>query len=322
MFPLLAVLVALLLVSCTAPDASPPTPSPSAAPAEPPSDNGSDPSPAATIDGEPVRWSDLRPLMAEAAGAQVLAEWVLQQQLQSALTDASLAISKEDIEREKQRLLRRLAENKDQAVRVLDRLRRDRGLGKHRFRLLLRRQAALRKLVADEVNVTDAMVQQAYKRRHGKKTVVRMIVVETLEKAEKVLADLKKGASFIDLAVQRSTDSSAARGGRLPPISPADPSFPKALRKAATDLSPGEVSDPVAIEQGFAILRCERKIKPSGVPIKKVRAQLEGAARRRAERARMQRKARTLIQSADVSVLHDALHQAWQQRRPTLFPSD
>jgi foldase protein PrsA len=269
----------------------------------------------ALIDGKPVRWSELRPLLVEAAGADVLGEWLLDRRLEATLRDKSMTVTEADVDAERQLMIRQFSDDPNEGVRLLNRLRDQRGLGPRRFPALLRRNASLRKLVADQVQVSDAMVAAAYEQRYGPKTVARMILVATLPEAAAVIHRLKAGESFTDLAINVSKDSSRDQGGLLPAISSEDASYPEAIRKTAARLAPGEVSDPVTLEQGFAILKCERKIEGEKTPLEKVAGELRQQVRLRAERSLMQRQARVLIEEGDATVLDNELDREWKQRR-------
>ncbi len=269
----------------------------------------------ALVDGRAVRWSELRPLLVEAAGADVLSEWLLDRRLEAELRDKNLTVTDADIDAEKQLMLRQLNTNPDDAIRLLQNLRDERGLGDHRFPALLRRNASLRKLVSPQVNITDAMVQQAYRQRYGEKTVVRMILVPTLGEASAVARRLAAGENFTDLAIALSKDSSRDQGGLLPAISAEDPTFPEIVRQTVSRMVVGQVSDPVAIDQAFAILRCERKITQEQVPFDKVAGDLRQLVRLRAERSLMQRQARVLLEKVDITVLDAELDRDWKRSR-------
>ena len=269
--------------------------------------------------GRSIQWAALRPALVEAAGGQVLAEWLLTQQVEAALDQEGLRVSEDDIAREKALMLRRLADDPDQAARLLQRLRQRRGLGPTRFDMLLRRNAGLRKLVADEAEATDSMVRRAYERQYGRKTVARMILVPTLNDAGQVIQRLEEGEPFIDLAVDLSRDASRAQGGLLPPISPADATFPKVVRETVAGLEPGQVADPVALQGGFAILKAERKIDAQQVPFEEAAPELREQVRLRVEQNLMQRRARTMLQNADPTILNARLNQAWQTQRGDLL---
>lgn len=312
--------VGLMIAGCQsdgpkgAGNAAAPARAASPAAAMPPAASGT----IALVDGQPISTAALQPLLIEAAGAQVLNEVILDRRLERALDQRDVKLTENDIEQEKQMLLGELADDRDRAVRLLDELRRQRGLGPRRFELMLRRNAGLRKLIEPQTQVTESMVRQAFERRYGRKKVARLIVVPTLTEAGAVLRRLEGGASFSDLAVEVSKDISRSQGGLLSPISPHDDTYPKAIREAVEALQPGQISPPVALEDGFAILRVERTIEPEAVSFDAVADELRRDVRLRLQRALMEREARVLLQEADVTVLDNALNEAWRQRQAEL----
>jgi tetratricopeptide (TPR) repeat protein len=80
-----------------------------------------------------------------------------------------------------------------------------------------------------------------------------IIVVQTADQAQKVLAELKAGMDFQIVAKERSIDSTAGDGGHLGRVNPASlrPELQTALKGIA---APGQVSTPVPFKSGFAIL--------------------------------------------------------------------
>ncbi len=269
----------------------------------------------AIVDGTPVRWSELAPAMMASAGGEALAEWVLDRELARTCARLNKTPGDRAVAAEKQQLLEELSTDPDTAARLLNRLRQTRGLDDQRFEQLLRRNAALRGLVAEQVTVTEAMAREAHRRESAEQTEVRLILVADLRGAEKVLQALKQGGDFIDLAVTESLDSSRAQGGLLPPVAPHDPTYPKAIRDTAAALEPGRVSEPIAVEGGFALLRCERKITPEKVPFEEASERLRRVLRLQQERALMRQRAQVLLRQADVTVLEPVLDRSWQRQR-------
>lgn len=269
----------------------------------------------ALVGGQSVRMQALTPIMVETAGGQALGEWVLNQQIEKALAEKKIALRQEDLDYEKKQLMNQLDPDPDQAARLLTQLRERRGLGPRRFEMLLRRNAALRKLVADEVQITPALIQQAYDMQYGQLTQVRMILSGSLKGASEALRRARGGESFIDLAIELSQDASRAQGGLLAPIAAEDPTWPQALREAAVKLAPGQISEPVALDAGWAILKCEKKIDQPARPLAEVRHELRDQVRLRLERLRMEQLARVLVEKADVTVLDADLDRSWKQQR-------
>ncbi len=266
--------------------------------------------PAAMIDGEPVTWDALRAPLAEAAGAEVLRETALESRLRKRMEREGLALTEAMIERERELFASAAASagvSGEDAAAALERVRRERGLGPVRFAGLLRRSAMLRAIVAPRVNVNEASIAQAYALRHGERFRARVIVTPTAREAAAALARVRGGEDFSRIAAEVSTDASAARGGVIEPISPADPAYPKALRDTLAAMKPGEVSDPVVLEGGFALLVLDERLAASAPPLDSVRAEMERDARSRQERLLMEQLAREIEAGADIRPLDAGL---------------
>lgn len=274
----------------------------------------------AYIAGEPLRSGDLFVPMAEAVGGEILGELVLDEMLGRRLATAEIKLTPAVLEAERITLSQTLSPNEDEATRLLTELRERRGLGEVRFAALLRRNAGLRALVADRVTVSEAAVQQAYRLRYGPSSRVRLILAESLRDARDLRQRaVEDGEPFGELAALESTDASAAQGGLLSPIRAEDASYPAAMRRAVEELAVGEVSPPVAIDDGFALLKLEEKIAGSGVQFDDVKDELEQAVRGRAERVLMQQLARELVSGAELIVLDPTLKNLWDTQREALL---
>lgn len=102
---------------------------------------------------------------------------------------------------------------------------------------------------------------------------------ESLQKAKDLLAQLRAGASFEELAKANSTDpGSAARGGDLgffgagKMVQP----FEEALNKLS---KPGDLSEPVESQFGYHIIRLEERQEKALQPFADIRQQLMGEVR-------------------------------------------
>lgn len=275
--------------------------------------------PPALVDGTPVRWGELRSRLGEAAGAAALEEIALERMLRREIRRAGIEIEQADLERERDLLLRSFEQSgaADESIdggRLLMEVRRARGLGPERFESLLWRNAALRALVRDEVEIDAERIERTGALLYGPRYRVRIITAETLGEASAALKDLRSGAPFGQVAAERSTDASAARGGVIEPISPADPAYPAALRTALGRLTPGEVSSPIAIEGGYALLILDAVIEGEDFDPDSARADLEQRARLAEERVLMQRRASRLLRSAGVTVFDPSLDWSWRRR--------
>jgi parvulin-like peptidyl-prolyl isomerase len=283
-----------------------------------------DASPVAYVAGEPIRSDDLLPGLYEAAGGDVLAEAVLGRLIERELKDRGLAVAADDIRQERSVITGELSEDAQQAERLLDELRMRRGLGDRRFEALLRRNAGLRKLVNAQENggagvtVPDQAVQKAYRERYGPTYRVRLITVSALREANDLRRRAQAGEPFGELAARHSTDASADRGGLLSPINPEDATYPAAIRNSLPNLPPGSVSDVIALDGTYAILKLEEAIPASPIPYAQVEASLKQQVRRRLERLRMEQLATVLIDQQQVLVLDPTLKPQWERSRRTL----
>jgi tetratricopeptide (TPR) repeat protein len=89
--------------------------------------------------------------------------------------------------------------------------------------------------------------------RKASKIRIRQIVVRVKAEAERILADLKNGADFVEMARSRSIDPSAARGGDLGYFGPGEmiPAFEEATRV----MKVGDISGVVETPIGYHIIK-------------------------------------------------------------------
>src|SRR2546423_1272550 len=119
---------------------------------------------------------------------------------------------------------------------------------------------ALRKLVASEIDVTDADLKQALESEFGAKVRARLIAVDSPQKADQVrAAAVADPASFGELSKKNTIEPGvAAAYGVIPPIRRhlGDPK----LEQVAFNLKPGQVSEVVHVANMYYILKCEEII--------------------------------------------------------------
>lgn len=275
----------------------------------------------ALIAGEPIGWDELTPALAEAAGGIVLEEAALERLLLRELKTRSVSVSSADVEREQQMLLeslgRGIALPGEQTSEIIERIRRTRGLGGVRFAGLMRRNAMLRRLVRDQVQVTPADIQTAHTIRYGQRYRARIIVVRSEPEAAEILARLrgkdgKAPEQFAAVAAQRSIDPSASRGGEIGIVSAADPGYPIAVRDAVVALSPGAFSTPISLEQGYAVLSVDEVIPSTSTSIDSVSTELEREVRIVREKTEMNKLAERLLRSVTVTPLDGSLNWGWK----------
>lgn len=315
--PTAALLTATPLAStgCAGPDAGfDPLPEPTNAA----NDTGADRSPiVAYVHGQPLRRDTLWPALVEAAGPIVLDEFVLDAAIQRRLQRENVTLTAPDIAAELDLLAAALDNNPDTAARLLAELRQRRGLGDDRFDRLLRRNAGLRALVAEDADLPadqlDAQARRLFVQRHGPTFRVRLLTADTPGDARKLRQRVLNGEAFADVAAEHSTDASAAQGGLLSPINPADPTYPQAVRAVLSRLDPdvdAGLSDVLALDGGYAVLQLLEALPADDVAYESVAEELRLRARRNNERLLMEQLAGALRDEADLLVTDRAMGRA------------
>lgn len=304
-------------------------------------------------------------MLSEAAGGVVVQELVLERALEVAMQGEGLALSPTMIDAERALLAESLAGatglSPNEGDRLIEQVRRNRGLGPVRFEKLLKRNAMLRALVRAGVDatgsrgpagatmgaaaggggpasVTDDDIARAYAIKYGPRVQARLILVRSMDLAVRTLERVRPRAAgaqaeaFGEVASEVSIDPSSQAGGRLAPVSVADPTYPEAVRRAFETLQPGEISDVLAVtwggrsggapgsasesnpEQGFAIVMVERRIENTSAPsLGNVRDVLAREVRVVRERAAMDRLARDLTAAGarSTTVFDRSLDWSW-----------
>lgn len=270
--------------------------------------------PLAYVNGKTIIWANLQTSFLESNGGRILAELVLNNMLQDELASHNLNLTPEQIAFERQILTDALHFDPDQAERMLEELRAKRGLGENRFTQFLWRKAALRLLIDSNVEVDPTAVRQAYEYEYGPRYEARLIVVDHLPLASQIVRRARSGEDdFVQLVLEHSTDQSRAQGGLLEPISPADATYPTIVRQTVANLQVTGISDPIALERGFAILKLERKIGGQPVHFDDVKDRLTLGVRRRVQQMSMSQKERALIRQAKIIIVNRALDESWSQ---------
>jgi VCBS repeat protein/ASPIC/UnbV protein/PPIC-type peptidyl-prolyl cis-trans isomerase-like protein len=82
---------------------------------------------------------------------------------------------------------------------------------------------------------------------------LQVIVVDSPDKAERILDRLKKGEDFGGIAKSESIDPSAAQGGYLGLVDPS--TLRPELRNALTAIRPGQTTNVIAVPSGYVILK-------------------------------------------------------------------
>ena len=139
-------------------------------------------------------------------------------------------------------------------------------------------EAYLKKKVEEQVTIADADLQKIYDQKKDKfksdaQVKASHILLKTAKEANDVLAQVKAGGKFEDLAKKYSIDPAGAKGGDLGWFSKG--SMIPEFEKAAFALKEGEISGVVETKFGFHIIKLTGK-RPAGIiPFAEVKDQLK-----------------------------------------------
>lgn len=101
------------------------------------------------------------------------------------------------------------------------------------------------------------------------------IVVKTKEEANKAKKELSQGSNFSALAMEQSIEEfSANEGGNIGYLMEGDERFPAEYLEAAKKLKKGAWSDPIKVDQGYAIVMLKGKLKGEKYSYKDVKQQI------------------------------------------------
>jgi peptidyl-prolyl cis-trans isomerase C len=138
---------------------------------------------------------------------------------------------------------------------------------------------------AVESKVTEAALRERYKAAtadaKGEEEVnARHILLKTEPEAQAVIAELKKGADFADLAKKRSIDPSAASGGGDLGYFTKEQMVPE-FSEAAFKLKKGETTEtPVKTTFGWHVIKVEDRRTSGPAPFEEMREELTEAMSR------------------------------------------
>jgi peptidyl-prolyl cis-trans isomerase C len=151
-----------------------------------------------------------------------------------------------------------------------------------RNRLLMDSLLAAEGKAATTEEAMKKVYDEAAKQIEGEQEVhARHILVETEDDAKAILAELKKGADFAELAKKKSKDPGASDGGDLGFFTK-DQMVPE-FSAVAFSLEPGKISDPVKTQFGWHIIKVEEKRNRKAPDFDQVKSQIETYVTRRAQ---------------------------------------
>jgi parvulin-like peptidyl-prolyl isomerase len=226
----------------------------------------------AVVNGEDIRREALGAACVDRFGEETLEGMVNKRLIEHHCRNRNITVTSAELSAEIDRMAARFKIGREQWLSMLEK---ERGINEQQYTHdILWPTLALRKLAADQLQVSKEQIQQAYDAQFGEAVKARLIVVSKRDEAEKLHRQLvAQPNDFPRLAMQHSQDvNSASIGGLIQPIHHhvGDP----AIEREVFSLEEGQISSIIPIGEQFAILKCEGKLPPREVPFESVEAEL------------------------------------------------
>ncbi|RXT09024.1 peptidyl-prolyl cis-trans isomerase [Ammoniphilus sp. CFH 90114] len=144
-------------------------------------------------------------------------------------------------------------------------IRKDMGLAPEELKEELRHYLLLEKLATLDIEVSDQELFRHYEENRANYNQpplgrISAIYLGDKNEAEQVIAELHKGADFQTLAKERSGEIySAASGGDLGWVSLLGGDVDQEIVDAALSMKEDQVSEPIAIEKGYVVIKLHKK---------------------------------------------------------------
>ncbi|MFC5452627.1 peptidylprolyl isomerase [Paenibacillus aestuarii] len=215
----------------------------------------------AKVGNREITIQELQTALERQYGTELLNQLLDREALQLEGSETGTTIGDAEIDRE----LKRMQQGYESEDRFYASMKDQLGMSKEQIREDVHNKLLLEKLATSKIVITDAMVNDYIKThpdefKQETEYNIQQIIVSTKEQANKVLAELAKGEDFAILARDRSLDDATNNsGGDLGWIEGNDPFVEAPILEAAKQLKIGDVSKPVQVQQGFAIVKLKSR---------------------------------------------------------------
>ncbi len=234
---------------------------------------------AATINGRPISIAEVAEKCIERHGKEVLEGMIDRKLIAQALKEHNLSVTPQEIEAEVTYMAGLMVppkpDGQPDVQGWLKAVEQRTGMSAEVYREQVAwPAAALKKLTAAQVKVTDDDLRKGYEANYGPRVRCRAIVLGDFRRAQEVWEKARQRPTvehFGDLAAQYSIEAgSQALRGEVPPIR--KHGGQPLLEKEAFSLQPGELSGIIQAGDKYVILFCEGFTEPTEVAFEEVRS--------------------------------------------------
>ncbi|MFD2444289.1 peptidyl-prolyl cis-trans isomerase [Bacillus sp. CGMCC 1.16607] len=207
--------------------------------------------------------------MEERYGQIVLKDMIDQKVIEQLAKKYKIKISDEAIDHEL-RLIQTMYGTNDQM----------KGSNDEKWKEQIRYSLLLEELLTKDAIVTEVEMKNYFKENKNLFDVptsyhLSHIIVKTKKEATDTLKELEQGSSFSALAMERSMEEfSANQGGDIGFISEEEDRYPNAYLNQAKKLEEGEWSQPLEVENGYAIIMLQKRLEGKKYNFNQVKGQI------------------------------------------------
>lgn len=215
----------------------------------------------AVIGGRTITAEQLQQRLTDKYGAELLGVLIDREAIRQEAEEAGITVSREEIDAE----LKRMQEGYESEEQFFRSMKEQLGMSKSELNEDVYYKLLLERLALRGVQVSDAEVDR-YINEHPEEFKgyvlyhLLKIEVKTKEEAAQIVKDVQNGADFGSLAQKMSIDGTTAQqGGDLGWVEEGDRFIPPSFIEAAKGLKVNEVSNPIALKTGFAVVWLKEK---------------------------------------------------------------
>ncbi len=283
----------------------------------------------AKVNGVGISRREFLRVLYASAGGRVLRQFIELKLAEQLAADNGIALSKADFEKEMMKVVNALgpkvgANGKkltyDDRLHLLNIVLRRRGISYEEFFMGIKTQAYLKAVAKKHVKITEDMLKREYRKVYGRKLNVRVIVVNNLKLAEKILQELQKGRKFSELALEYSVlPSGPVSGGLVKKVSRYDERLPALVLDCAFKLSVGQVSSPIKVDETYWIIKIEGDIPARDVSYKSVKSKLSDKLRKELVMEMARTLESDLLRRADIEIYNKELTREFSEWRKNML---
>lgn len=278
----------------------------------------------AYVDGSMIPREEVVDLLMKTHGLDALQQLILLRLAKKEAERLGIKLTQRDLDAEWLSALERIspddpdlppAENRRNRENALRFVLEQRGLTEAEFRLSTDRNAYLRKILERDIIVSEDTLREEYDRTYGARVEIRHIEIAVNDRARlgEVQTLMQRGESFDQIARRISQNAlTAPGGGLLAPFTFDDQDIPSAMRDKAFSMTPGEVSNPIRVDQVYQIMKLERRLPAEGVPFNQVRPEVEKNLRDRVAQEKMPELMNNLFRRSKIQILDPELRRQFK----------